>query len=140
MVRASEVVDGQPRVWTTDDDRPVEIFEQVRRGEIHLAHQQRAEAERVRGKPATYAVVGVPLTDAPTNEHTLESTRGEKPWREMVWRQAFTASLGFNPNAEELADVTDEETERLGPNFERVKWAAEVADLALVEWAKRWQR
>ena len=29
LVRASEVMDGQPRVWTTDDDRPVEVFEQV---------------------------------------------------------------------------------------------------------------
>lgn len=54
------------------------------------------------------------------SEYAPEATRGEVAWQEMVWRQAFVSML-----AVENYTIDD---------------AAKMADEALVEWKKRWQR
>lgn len=152
IVKAEDVRADEPRIWCLDHGTAYATLENWRADDVKEALHLRPDtaplgraaivdravpvgiespaAMMEHGAPRTRAGDMFALAEMLTNEHTPEATRGEVAWQEMVWRQAFNAFLSAVPE--------DTWTETLDQTI--AASCAHMADAALVEWKKRWQR
>jgi hypothetical protein len=132
VVRSCEVMDDEPRRWFINNEAAQHAIDTWTVGDdLHLG----PNLDRY-----MYAVIEartVMKLGLPSSGDGPEDVFGEIRWQEMVWRQAFNAALaGLTSPEDDQCGIGDQST--------LVRYVTEnsaaVADGALVEWKKRWQR